>query len=294
MRVHAAAVTSGDARIRGARFPPGFGLLARSFFGIARPRRQILGSTFSGIVEAVGSDAAGFAPGEAVCGMTGTKLGTHAAFVVARADRLARVPVGVSLDDAVGVIFGGTAALYFLRDKASVTSAHAVLVNGASGAVGSNAVQLAKHFGANITAVTSAANTEFITSLGADRVIDYTSNDLAATDARFDAVLDCVGNLTIASGRRLLTEGGVLVLAVASLWDTIRPHRNVVTGSAPERVADIEFLLDLVARGDLTVVYDGIYDLEHIVDAYRRVDSGHKRGNVIVHMWPAVGGSQLS
>ncbi len=292
VRVHAAAVTSGDARIRGARFPAGFGPLVRLFFGVTRPRRQILGSTFCGIVEAVGTDVAAFAPGQAVCGMTGTKFGTHAEFVVARADRLARVPVGVSLDDAVGVIFGGTAALYFLRDKASVTSGKTVLVNGASGAVGSNAVQLAKHFGANVTAVTSAANTELVASLGVDRVIDYTSDDLAATDARFDAVFDCVGNLTIDSGRRLLAEGGVLVLAVASLWDTIRPHGNVVTGSAPERVADIEFLLDLVARGDLTVVYDGAYDLEHIVDAYRRVDSGHKRGNVIVHPWPEAGGTQ--
>lgn len=283
MRVHAAAVTAGDARIRGARFPAGFGPLVRFSFGVTRPRRRILGGTFAGIVEAAGTDVAGFAPGQAVCGMTGTKLGTHAEFVVTRADRVAPVPAGVSLDDAAGVLFGGTAALYFLRDKASVTSGKAVLVNGASGAVGSNAVQLAKHFGANVTGVTSAANTDLVTSLGADHVIDYRNDDLAATDARFDVVLDCVGNLTIDSGRRLLAEGGVLLLAVTSLWDYIRAHGNVVAGSAPERVADMEFLLDLVARGDLTVVHDGSYDLERMVDAYRRVDSGHKRGNVIVH-----------
>jgi len=287
VRVHATAVTAGDARIRGARFPAGFGPLVRLVFGVTRPRRRILGGSFSGIAEAAGIDAAGFAPGQAVCGMTGTKLGTHAEFVVARADRVAHVPAGVSLDDAVGVLFGGTAALHFLRDDATVTSGKTVLVNGASGAVGSNAVQLAKHFGANVTAVTSAANADLVTGLGADRVIDYMSDELAATDARFDVVLDCVGNLTIDSGRRLLAEGGVLVLAVASLWDYIRAHGNVVAGSAPERVSDIEFLLDLVARGDLTVVHDGSYELEHIVDAYRRVDSGHKRGNVIVHPFPA-------
>ena len=287
VRVHAAAVTTGDARIRGARFPAGFGPLVRLMFGVARPRRPILGGTFSGVVEAAGTDVTGLAPGQAVCGMTGTKLGTHAEFVVARADLVTGVPAGVSLDDAAGVLFGGTAALYFLRDKASVTPGSTVLVNGASGAVGTNAVQLAKHFGATVTAVTSAANTQLVTSLGADHVIDYTNGDLAATDARFDVVLDCVGNLTIASGRRLLAEGGVLVLAVASLWDNIRAHGNVAAGSAPERVADMELLLDLVATGEVTVVHDGAYDLEHIVDAYRRVDTGHKRGNVIVHPRPA-------
>ena len=292
VRVDAAAVTTGDARIRGARFPAGFGPIVRMMVGATGPRRRILGSSFAGIVEAVGNETARVAVGQAVCGMTGAKLGTHAEYVVARADRVAAVPAGVSLDDAAGVLFGGTAALYFLRDKASVTPGKTVLVNGASGAVGSNAVQLAKHFGANVTAVTSAANTGLATSLGADHVIDYTSADLAATNARFDVVLDCVGNLTIDSGRRLLADRGVLVLAAASLWDNIRAHGKVVAGSAPERVSDIEFLLDRVARGDLTVVHDRRYDLEHIVDAYRRVDSGHKRGNVIVHLHPAAHGDQ--
>lgn len=286
VRVHAAAVTAGDARIRGARFPAGFGPLVRLVLGITRPRRRILGNTFAGIVEATGVDVQGFAAGDAVCGMTGSKFGTHAQFVSARADRVARVPVGVSLDDAVGVLFGGTSALYFLRDKASVAAGTTVLVNGASGAVGSNAVQLAKHFGATVTGVTSRANTELVTGLGADHVLDHERDDLAAIDARFDVVLDCVGNLAVDSGRRLLTEHGVLVLAVASLWDNIRARKNVVAGSAPERVRDMELLLDLVAGGDLTVVHDSSYDLDHIVDAHRRVDSGHKRGNVVVHPWP--------
>jgi len=218
--------------------------------------------------------------------MTGTKLGTHAQFVVARADRVARVPEGVTLDDAVGVLFGGTTALHFLRDKASVTAGDTVLVNGASGAVGSNAVQLAKHFGATVTAVTSGANTDLVTALGADHVIAHDRDDLAAIGARHDIVLDCVGNLTVDLGRRLLAEDGVLVLLVASLWDNIRPRKNVVAGSAPERVQDIDFLLDLLANGELTVVHDSSYDLDRTADAYRRVDSRHKRGNVIVHPWP--------
>jgi NADPH:quinone reductase-like Zn-dependent oxidoreductase len=282
VRVQATPVTAGDARIRGAPFPPGFGPPARLAFGIRGPRRRILGGTFAGLVEAVGDGVDGFPPGVAVCGMTGTKLGTHAELVVVPSDRVTAIPSGVSTDDAAGLLFGGTAALYFLRDKASVAPGRSVLVNGASGAVGTNAVQLAKHYGARVTAVTSGANAGLVTSLGADAVIDHTQGGLATTDQRFDVVLDCVGNLTISSGRRLLNEGGVLVLAVANLWDTVRARRDVVAGSAPERVEDFQLLLGLVASGELTVVHDSAYSLDGIVEAHRRVDTGHKRGNVIV------------
>jgi NADPH:quinone reductase-like Zn-dependent oxidoreductase len=282
VRVLAAPVTSSDARVRGARFPPGFGVPARLAFGIRGPRRRILGGTFAGVVESVGAGVDRFGPADPVCGMTGTKMGTHAEFVAVRAGKVARVPAGVSAEDAAGVLFGGTAALYFLRDRASVAPGMSVLVNGASGAVGTNAVQLAKHLGAKVTGVTSGANAALVTGLGADEVIDHTTSDLAATNGRFDVVLDCVGNITIASGRLLLTEGGVLVLAVAGLWQTIRARGDVVAGSAPERVEDYETLLDLVASGALTVVHDSSFSLEDIAEAHRRVDSGHKRGNVII------------
>lgn len=286
VRVLAAPVTSGDARIRGARFPSGFGPPTRLVFGITRPRRGILGGTFAGVVETVGDEVSRFAPGEAVCGMTGTKLGTHAEYVVVPADEVARIPPEVSADDAAGALFGGTTALYFLRDKASVRPGQSVLVNGASGAVGTNAVQLAKHLGATVTAVTSGANVALVTRLGADEVIDHTTTDLVAVDQRFDVVFDCVGNLTISSGRRLLTDGGVLVLAVASLWQMLRARRDVAVGSAPERVEDYEVLLDLVESGTLRVVHDSRFDLDDIVAAHRRVDTGHKRGNVVVCPWP--------
>lgn len=282
VRVEAVAVTTADSRIRGARFPPGFAFLVRPMLGIVRPRRPILGSCFSGIVETVGSRVEDRAPGDEVCGMTGTKLGAHAQYLAVPAVRTARKPSEVAHEDAAGLLFGGTAALFFLRDKASVSPGMSVLVNGASGAVGTNAVQLAKHFGATVTAVTSAANAPLVTSLGADRVIDHSNDDLTTIADRFDVVLDAVGNLSVASGRRLLTTRGVLLLAVASLGDMIRARGNVVAGSAPERVDDFALLLQLVADGKLAVVTDGIYDLDDIVDAYRRVDSGHKRGNVVV------------
>jgi NADPH:quinone reductase-like Zn-dependent oxidoreductase len=291
VRVAAVAVTSGDARIRGARFPAGFGFFARLVFGIVRPRRRILGSSFSGVVETVGSRVDGWSPGDEVCGMTGTKMGAHAEHVAVAARRIVRKPPGVTHDDAAGVLFGGTTALFFLRDKAAVGAGTSVLVNGASGAVGTNAVQLAKHLGATVTGVTGPSNAALVTELGADRIIDHTTDDLAVdlpasaatTVDRFDVVLDTVGNLSIASGRRLLSPKGVLVLAVASLGETIRARGTVVAGSAPERADDFAFLLGLVADGTLAVVHDDAFDLDHIVEAHRSVDSGHKRGNVVVH-----------
>ncbi len=283
VRVVAAAVTSGDARIRAARFPRGFGFFARLAFGLSRPRQPVLGGVFAGVVEAVGDGVGGFTAGEAVCGMTGAKMGTHAEFVAVPASRLAHTPPGVSHDDAAGVLFGGTTALYFLRDKATVAPGMSVLVNGASGAVGTNAVQLATILGATATGVTSAANTELVTHLGATRTIDHTTTDLTTIADRFDIVFDTVGNLSVTSGRRLLTDGGTLVLAVAGLGELLRARGNVVAGSAPERVADFDFLLRLVAEGRLTVVHDQAYALADIAAAHRRVDSGRKRGNIIVH-----------
>jgi NADPH:quinone reductase-like Zn-dependent oxidoreductase len=284
VRVVAAAVTSGDARIRGARFPPGFGLPARLAFGLRGPRRRILGMVFSGIIEEVGEGVVDVAPGQAVCGMTGMSMGAHAEYVSVSARRVAAVPSGVSHSNAAGLLFGGSTALYFLRDKASVRPGMSVLVNGASGAVGSNAVQLATYFGATVTGVTSAGNADLVRRLGADRVIDYATDDITNVPERFDVVLDAVGNLSIASGRRLLRDGGVLVLAVASVWDMLRARRGVVVGSGPERAADFAWLLQRVAANELTVVVDRTFPLEHIGDAYRLVDSGHKRGNVLVRL----------
>jgi NADPH:quinone reductase-like Zn-dependent oxidoreductase len=286
VRVTAAAVTSGDSRIRGARFPKGYGFPARLAFGVTKPRRSILGTTFSGIVETVGSSVADLVPGVEVCGMTGSRLGAHAEYVPVRATKLARKPPGVTHVDAAAVLFGGSTALFFLRDKAAVGSGMSVLVNGASGAVGTNAVQLARHFGATVTGVTSAANAALVTELGAERVIDYEAVDLGSIPERFDVVLDTVGNLSIASGRPLLTPEGVLVLAVASFGDTVRARGKVVAGPAPERVDDFEFLLQLVADGALTVVREVVYDLDDIVEAYRRVDGRHKVGNVVIRMAP--------
>lgn len=273
VRVKAVAVTSADSRIRAARFPAGFALFARLAFGIFRPRRTILGSSFSGEAAAVGPRVRGIAPGDGVCGMTGAKFGAHAEYVAVPAKKLAQKPPEVSHEDAAGLLFGGTTALFFLRDKASVGPGTSVLVNGASGAIGTSAVQVAKHFGATVTGVTSPANAALVADLGAERVIDYTNEDLASTTDRFDVVLDTVGNLSIRSGRRLLSAQGMALLAVANLGEIVRARGNVRTGIAPERVEDYNLLLQLVADGKITVVHDQTYDLDDIAQAHRRVDS---------------------
>jgi NADPH:quinone reductase-like Zn-dependent oxidoreductase len=157
-----------------------------------------------------------------------------------------------------------------------------VLVNGASGAVGTCAVQLAKHLGAVVTGVTSGANAELVTSLGADRVIDHTTTELSSITARYDVVLDTVGNLTIASGRRLLAPGGQLLLAVATLGQMLRARGDVAAGSSAERAEDVAYLLQLVADGQLRVVLDQVVGLDDIAEVHRRIDTGRKVGNAIV------------
>jgi NADPH:quinone reductase-like Zn-dependent oxidoreductase len=284
VRVDSVAVTSGDARIRAARFPPGFAVPARLAFGLRRPRRPILGSAHAGVVVACGGRVTALRPGDAVVGMTGLRMGGHATLVAVRADRLARLPEAVSADDAAGVLFGGTAALHLLRRAGvgPIRGASTVLVNGAAGAIGTNAVQLARLRGATVTAVCGPGNADLVRSLGAAEVIDHTTTDVRDVDQRWDVVLDCVGNLSVRSGRRLLRSGGTLALAVAGLRDSVRPRAGVVAGTVPERVEDHRSLLDLVARGDLAVVIDSLHDLDGIVAAHRRVDTGHKVGNVIV------------
>jgi NADPH:quinone reductase-like Zn-dependent oxidoreductase len=283
VRVEAAAVTSADARIRGARFPPGFAPMARLALGLRRPRRAVGGSAFAGVVEDAGAKVDGVAPGQRVAGMTGMAMGAHAEYLAVAARRVVEVPEGVAPDDAAGVLFGGTTALWFLRDRAGVTSGSRVLVVGASGAIGTNAVQLARHLGATVCGVTSTPNVALVSSLGAERVLDYTTTTFDTLDERFDAVFDTVGALSVASGRRLLAPGGKLLLAVAGLGDTVRKRRAVATGTSPERAEDFRYLLDLVARGILVVVNERTYQLDEMAEAHRRIDGGHKVGNLLVH-----------
>lgn len=285
VRVVATVVTAADARIRAARFPKGFGIAAKLFFGARSPRNNILGSCFSGVIDAIGKDVRHFTIGDQVCGMTGTAMRAHAEYItIKQTATVVPKPHKVSHQDAAGMLFGGTTALYFLRDIAKVQPGETVLVNGASGAVGTNAVQIAKHLGAIVTGVTSTPNVALVSSIGASGVIDYKQQALGETNDTYDVVLDTVGNIHVKSGIRMLSKKGRLVLMVASFGEMLASstNRKVLTGTAPERKDDIKILLDMMQSGHLKTIIDSTFTLDAIADAHRKVDTGSKVGNVIV------------
>ncbi|MDV2474373.1 NAD(P)-dependent alcohol dehydrogenase [Rhodococcus zopfii] len=283
VRIEAVAVTAGDDRIRAARFPHGFAVPARLALGIRGPRRQVLGSAFSGVIEKVGSAVDGFTPGEEVAGMNGVRMGAHAQLAAIRSTSITHKPAGVSHIDAAGVLFGGTTALRFLRGR--VHPGSKVLVNGASGAVGTSAVQLAALAGAEVTAVTSSANAPLASRLGAVHVVDYRTQQLDTLPSGFDLVFDAVGNIDRSLGLQLAAADGFAVLAVASLWDTARASARVITGPAQESASDMAHLLGLIEEGQLDPMTTSFGGLSAIVEAYKLVDSGRKVGNVVVQPW---------
>lgn len=290
IRVHATTVASGDARVRAARFPSGFAVPARLAFGITRPRNPILGTELAGVVEAVGASVTRYRPGDMVFASTGMGMGCHAELRCVPEDgAIARMPDGFSFEAAAAISFGGTTALYFLRDIGRVRSGERVLINGASGAVGTAAVQLARHFGAHVTGVCSSANAGLVRSLGADAVIDYASVDFAGCGERWDIILDTVGNASLPRCRRALQGNGRLLLLVSGLGNLLKAplqsmisSSKVASGSAPDRVEDIAMLKTLCEAGAYTPVIDSRYAFERIAEAHARVDSGRKVGSVVV------------
>ncbi|MDO8148363.1 NAD(P)-dependent alcohol dehydrogenase [Isoptericola sp. b515] len=280
--VRAAAVTVADARIRGSRFPAGFRLLARLGLGLRRPRRPILGGVYSGVVEAVGPDVTGLSAGDEVAGMTGGRMGTHAELVVVPAERAVPKPGGVSHEDAAAVLFGGTTALHYLTRRATVTDGTTVLVVGASGAVGTSVVQLARHLGATVTGVTSTPNLDLVRRLGAQHVVDYTTTPVTELTGRYDVVVDVVGALSTRAGRRLLTEDGILLLVTGTFGQTITSFGRVRSGPAPEKPKDVAELLRLLADGELAPVVESVGGLDDVAAAHARIDTGRKVGNIVV------------
>lgn len=290
VKVRATTVTAGDWRLRSATIPRGFGVLLRLAFGIFRPRKSILGTELAGEVEAVGQSVRRFAPGDKIFAFRGARLGCHAEYVAIREDEaIAPMPGNLSFGEAAALSFGGTTALYFLRDRARIQPGQRVLVNGASGGVGSAAVQLAKHFGAEVTGVCSAANAQWVRSLGADRVIDYAKEDFTQARETFDIILDTVGNCSFHRCKPVLAQGGRLLLVVATLGQTVgalvwpsRSGRKVLGGVAPGRTEDLLLLRALAEAGAFKPVIDRTYPFERIVDAHAHVDSRRKKGNVVI------------
>jgi NADPH:quinone reductase-like Zn-dependent oxidoreductase len=291
IQVQASTVSAADHRARSREVPRGLWLLAAVGIGAFRPKRRVLGMDVAGVVEAVGSDVTRFAPGDEVIAMLGGAFGGHAEYALVRQDgAIALKPRSMTFEDAVTLVFGGLTARGFL-DQAHLAPGTTVLVNGASGAVGTAAVQLAAHAGAHVTGVSSGANAELVTALGADRVIDHTVADFIAEAATYDVIVDCVGNVSFERVRHLLKPGGALLLVITDLPGLLRaPLRSrrtghLVTASPGKGTAeDLAALVDLAEAGSFRAVRDRTYDLADIAEAHRYVDTGRKRGNVVVRI----------
>lgn len=285
VRVVAASVSSADVRIRTQKLPRGFGLLGRLAFGLARPRQPVLGTDMAGVIETVGRDVRGFQPGDAVVGVTGAATGCHAEYcVLPTAKPLVHKPARLSFAEAASLPFGGLAALHFLN-KAQTQVGEKVLVIGASGAVGSAMVQLARHRGAQVTAVCSGGNALLALSLGAHAVIDYTENDFTQTDQRWDVIADTVGASSFAACLPRLNGHGRYLSIAGSLMELLaRPRgtRRSIGGPAPERSEDLQTLMDLAESGALQPVIDFTYPFAELPAAHAYVETGRKRGAVVV------------
>ena len=272
IRILATSVTSSDCYIRGLRLSPAYRILARLALGWNAPRRRVLGMVLSGEVDSVGAEVGTFEPGDRVFGFNRHRFGTYAQYACWPEDGLlVPQPANLTYEESASIPYGGLLALHFLR-KAGVRAGQNVLVFGASGAVGTSALQLARHFGAEVTGVCSTANVELVASLGATRVVDYTVEDFVDTEERYDLVFDAVGKNKSASALRrcqqVLSSGGACI--------------SVDDGRPKLRREDLMLLGELATKGEIRPVIDRTYALDDIVAAHRYVDGGHKRGNVII------------
>jgi NADPH:quinone reductase-like Zn-dependent oxidoreductase len=293
IKVYATTVTTGDVNARGFVFvPPGLGLLARLMIGPRRPKKAILGIELAGEIDAVGQDVTLFAEGDRVFAIDGDGMGAYSEYkCMPEGGALATKPANMTYEQAASVPSGALTALYFLRDKGGIQGGQKVLVNGASGSVGTAAVQLAKAFGAEVTGVCSTTNLELVKSLGADKVIDYTKEDFTKSGETHDIILDTVSKSSFSrcksslkeNGRYLAVAGGLQAL-IQMLWTSIVGSKKVIFGGgvASERKDNLLFIKELVEAGKMKAVIDRSYPLEQIVDAHRYVDKGHKKGNVVI------------
>ena len=289
IRTHVTTETSGDCRVRSLNVPAGFGLIMRLVFGVARPKQPILGTELVGVVESVGKDVTKFKVGDAVFAFSDAAMGCYAEYRCMSQDgAVALKPPNLIYAEAAALSFGGTTALDFLR-RGKLQSGERVLINGASGGVGSAAVQLAKHFGAHVTGVCSTANMEWVKSLGANHVIDYTQEDFTQNGETYDLIVDTVGTARFLRSKDSLKEGGRLLMVLAGLpdmlqipWVSMTSSKKIIAGPATVRAEDLRFLAELAEAGKFKPVIDRRYPFDQIAAAHRYVDTGRKKGNVVI------------
>jgi NADPH:quinone reductase-like Zn-dependent oxidoreductase len=289
IRVHASTVSQTDTHVRAASI-----FVYRLFLGLRRPRHRTLGVDVAGVVEAVGPDVREFKPGDAVFGNVGFNAGAHAEYAVVPArGAIAHKPSSLTFEEAASICDGAQQALATLR-RGRVGTGTRLVVYGASGSLGTAAVQIAKHWGAHVTGVTSTGNVDLVRSLGADDVIDYKREDLTARGPVFDVVIDAVGKYAFFWGRRALKPGGVYVetdfgphkLHTLIWWFLSRfvGGKHLRFGAGSRRKRDVEYLRELVDAGVFRPVIDSVYPMEQVVDAHRHVEGWHKVGNVVLRI----------
>jgi NADPH:quinone reductase-like Zn-dependent oxidoreductase len=290
--IHATTVSTGDCNVRNFTFVTKSMLpIAKLIFGIGKPwKARVLGTELAGEVERAGKDVKKFRRGDRVVASTGMAGGGHAQYAcLPEKGALAIMPDSLSWEEAVAIPFGANTALYFLRDLGKIQAGQDLLIIGASGSIGSAAVQLAKHFGAAVTAVCSGGNVELVKSLGADKVIDYAREDFTKNENTYDLIFDIVGATTFDRCQDSLKPRGVflqnimgLTDIVRILWTSIAARKKLKGGVAMENLERLNFITDLAAAGKLKPVIDRSYPLEQIPEAFKYVEQGHKKGNVVI------------
>lgn len=291
IKVHSSTVSAADHRARSRDIPPGLGILAAIGIGLFRPSHHVLGMDVAGVVEAVGADVITFTPGDRVIAMLGGTFGGHAEYICVPQDgALTSAPANMTFEQAVTLPFGGTTARGFLNQVA-INPGDTVLVNGASGAVGTAVVQLAKELGAHVTGVTSGPNRELVTALGADRAIDYTTDDFLVEGKQYNIIVDCVGNASFGQAESSIKPGGALLLVFADLKALLRSRgqsrksgKLVTPYVGKYSSEDLAYIVSLAESGRYQAVIDRTYDLTDIAEAHRYVDAGHKKGNVVLRI----------
>jgi NADPH:quinone reductase-like Zn-dependent oxidoreductase len=290
IKIFAATVNIGDCRVRSWTVPPLFWILYRIQVGLRRPRKAILGSPLAGEVEAIGKDVKRFQKGDQVFGMDTTGIRANAQYVCRpEGGALAIKPANMTYEEAAAVPHGAMTARFFLGEKGNVQSGQRVLINGASGAVGTWAVQLAKYFGAEVTGVCSTTNLEMVKSLGADKVIDYTKEDFTESGETYDIIFDAVGKSSFSRCKNSLEQGGIylatdptVAVVFSMLWTSMLGSKKAMWGLGPERAEDLDFLRELIEAGKIKPVIDRRYPLEQVAEAHRYVEKGHTKGNVVI------------
>jgi NADPH:quinone reductase-like Zn-dependent oxidoreductase len=296
IKVYATTVTSGDCKMRSS--PASMRIMALLFgfnFGLTSPKYPIPGTELAGKIEAVGSNVKFFKEGDQVFGIKGSSFGANAEYVCMPEEpeeeegMLVIKPANMAYEEAAAIPFGATTALLYLRDKGNIQSGQEVLIYGASGSVGSAAVQIAKQFGAEVTGVCSSTNLEFVKSLGADKVIDYTKEDFSKNGQTYDIIYETVGKSSFSHGISSLKKEGFYLAgnpAMSSMvkmqWTSIRSSKKVLFGPVFGGKEDLISLTEFIEVGKLKPVIDRTYPLEQIAAAHRYVEKGHKKGNVVI------------